>query len=120
MNHQPTAEQMVAAKELGEVVQLEDKSLLNVPDDVNLDRYWFVGRATEILGRLGGPSVGDTVHVMGQPQLVAAVQAFARNCEAKIVESVNPRISKEVPQEDGTVRKENVFSFSGFREVHKF
>jgi hypothetical protein len=49
-----------------------------------------------------------------------AVGAIGRRCGATLVESVTPRISKETPQADGTVKKENVFSFAGFRTVYEY
>ena len=120
MQHQPTAEQMTAAAAVGEVVQLVDKKLLNVPDDPTLGKEFFTTRAEEIETALGGFSAGDIVHAMGQAQLAAAITARARKVGANLVESVTPRISKEVPQPDGTVKKEVVFSFAGFRTVHEY
>ena len=120
MQHQPTAEQMTAAAAVGEVVQLTDKKLLNVPDDPTLGKEFFAGRAEEIETALGGFGSGDTVHAMGQAQLAAAITARARKAGAVLVESVTPRISNDVPQADGTIKKELVFSFSGFRTVHEY
>jgi hypothetical protein len=121
MQHQPTAEQLVAAAMGGrEVVQIQEKKLLLVPDDPSLGREWFATRATEIVSVVGGIAEGDTLHVMGQQQLAMAVTALGRKAGAKLVESVTPRVSKDIPQEDGTVRKEFTFSFTGFREVHQY
>ena len=121
MQHVPTAEQLVTAAEGGrEVVQLIDKKLLVVPDDASLGRDWFVQRAEQVSAAIGGFGSGDTVHCMGQQQLEMAVNALARKVGAKLVESVTPRTSKEVHQPDGTVKKENVFSFAGFRTVHEY
>lgn len=121
MQHVPTTEQLAAASESGrEVVQLADKKLLAVPDDATLGRDWFVQRALAIVAAVGGIKDGDTLHVMGQQQLAMAVNAFGRQAGARLVESVTPRTSKDVPQADGTVKKESVFSFSGFREVHRY
>ena len=121
MQHNPTPEQLAAASEGGrEVVQLADKKLLAVPDDATLGRDWFSSRAEAIVATVSGIVEGDILHVMGQAQLAAAVQALARKAGAKLVESVTPRTSKDVQQPDGTVKKESVFSFSGFREVHRY
>jgi hypothetical protein len=121
MQHQPTTEQLTAASEGGrEIVQIADKKLLVVPDDANLDRHFFEKRADEILAAVGGVSEGDVAHIMGQAQLAAATQAAARKAGATLVESVTPRTSKDVPQADGSVKKESVFTFSGFRLVHSY
>jgi len=123
MNHAPTREQVNAAQDFGvgrRIVELTDKTMLVVPDDPALGRTWFTQRATEIVASIGGIEEGDVLHVMGQQQLVMAVSAIGRKVGAKLVESVTPRISKEVHLPDGTVRKENVFSFAGFRVVHEY
>ena len=120
MQHVPTAEQLAEAGGVGEVVQLTDKKLLLVPDESALGREFFLNRAEQIEAALGGFNLGDTVHVMGQQQLAMAVTARARRAGCLIVESVTPRISKEVPQPDGTVKKENIFLFSGFRTVYEY
>lgn len=121
MQHPPTAEQIMSASEGGrEVVQLADKKLLVVPDDATLGRDWFVRRAEAVVAAVGGITEGDTAHIMGQQQLALAVNAAARRAGAKLVESVTPRVSKETPQPDGTVKKENVFSFAGFRDLHEY
>lgn len=121
MQHQPTAEQLTAASEGGrEIVQIADKKLLVVPDDAELGKEWFTTRAEEIVKAVGGIEEGDTLHVMGQPQLAAAIQATARLAGAQIVESVTPRVSKDIRQPDGSIKKESVFTFSGFRLVHSY
>ena len=121
MQHQPTTEQINAASEGGrEIVQLVDKKLLLVPDDPELSREWFTARAEEITAAVGGISEGDTLHCMGQQQLALAVSAIGRRVGADLVESVTPRTSKDIPQPDGTIKKETVFSFSGFRTVHAY
>ena len=121
MQHTPTAEQLAAAVEDGrEIVQLADKKLLNVPDDPKLSRDWFAQRAEEILREVGGVMEGDVLHVMGQQQLAVAISAFGRNAGATLVESVTPRESKDIPQSDGSVKKELVFTFRGFRKVHNY
>lgn len=124
MQHPPTAEQIKAASEEDgrEIVQLAlaDKKLLVVPDDAGLGRDWFVQRAEQVVSAVGGIAEGDTAHIMGQQQLALAVNAAARRAGARLVESVTPRVSKETPQPDGTVKKENVFSFAGFRELHEY
>ena len=121
MHHVPTTEQLSAAGAEGrEVVQLADKKLLAVPDDASLGRDWFTTRAAEILAAVGGLQEGDTLHVMGQQQLAMVVSAMGRKAGATLVESVTPRTSKEVTQPDGSVRKESVFSFAGFRTVHQY
>jgi len=38
MNHTPTTEQAAKATELGQVVELQEKKLLTVPDDAGLAR----------------------------------------------------------------------------------
>lgn len=121
MQHNPTAEQLTAASEGGrEIVQIQDKKLLIVPDDANLGKEWFTTRAEEIVKAVGGISEGDTLHCMGQQQLAMAVTAIGRRAGANLVESVTPRVSKDIPQADGTVKKEFVFSFTGFRTVHSY
>ncbi len=120
MQHTPTAEQVTRASESGQVVELSDKKLLLVPDDLYLDYAWFVSRAADIVAAVGGICPGDTVQVMGQQQLAMVVNAHARSCGAELVESVTPRTSKEVHQPDGTVKKETVFSFAGFRKLHNY
>ncbi|MSU56212.1 MAG: hypothetical protein EXS51_02805 [Candidatus Taylorbacteria bacterium] len=121
MQHAPTAEQITAASEGGrEVVQVNDKKLLIVPDDANLGKEWFTNRAEEIVAAVGGISEGDTLHVMGQQQLAMAVSAIGRKAGAELVESVTPRVSKDIPQADGTVKKEFIFTFKGFRTVHQY
>ena len=90
MQHVPTVEQLAAAAAVGEVVQLADKKLLNVPDDAVLSKDLFKGRAAEIETALGGFGAGDTVHAMGQAQLAAAITARARKVGANLVESVTP------------------------------
>jgi len=121
MQHAPTAEQITAASEGNrEVVQVSDKKLLIVPDDAELGRDWFVQRAEEIVSSVGGIAEGDTLHVMGQQQLAMAVSAIGRKAGATLVESVTPRVSKDIPQPDGTVKKEFIFTFKGFRLVHSY
>ena len=121
MQHQPTAEQQLTAAEGDrEIVQITDKKLLVVPDDANLGKEWFTTRAEEIVKAVGGISEGDTLHCMGQQQLAMAVSAIGRRAGANLVESVTPRVSRDIPQADGTVKKEIVFSFTGFRTVHNY
>ncbi len=121
MQHQPTTEQIAAAREVGrEVIELADKKLLAVPDDAGLTHDWFIQRAAAILAAVGGVSTGDTVHAMGQPQLANAVNAKARWAGATLVESVTVRESVDEPQPDGTVKKTAVFRFRGFRSVYEF
>jgi hypothetical protein len=122
MQHNPTPGQISGAvAESGRtVVELTEKKLLIVPDDPTLGRDWFVQRAEEIAAAIGGISEGDILHVMGQQQLAMAVAAIGRKAGAMLVESVTPRVSIEVTQPDGSVKKENVFTFSGFRTVHEY
>lgn len=121
MSHAPTAAQLEQAAVGGrQVVELGQKPLLVVPDDANLGREWFVTRAEEVVAAVGGIEEGDTLHVMGQQQLAAAIQAIGRRAGAVLVESVTPRVSVDKPQPDGSVKKENVFTFSGFRTVHQY
>jgi hypothetical protein len=121
MQHAPTVEQITAASEGNrEVVQVSDKKLLIVPDDAELGRDWFTQRAEEIVSAIGGIAEGDTLHVMGQQQLAMAVSAIGRKAGATLVESVTPRVSKDIPQPDGNVKKEFIFTFKGFRLVHSY
>lgn len=122
MQHPPTPEQITAASNVGEVVEMtkEAKGLLNVPDDPKLGRDWFATRADAILASVGGVGSGDTAHIMGQAQLASATQAAARKAGATLVESVTPRTSVEKTLPDGKVEKTNVFSFAGFRTVHEY
>ena len=123
MNHPANTAQVEAAEKDGhKVIELtsEQKKLLTVPEDPNLGFDWFYNRSTEILAAVGGVKLGDIVHVMGQQQLASAVSALARRFGAQLLESVTPRISKDFPQPDGSVKKENVFLFSGFRVVHNY
>jgi hypothetical protein len=121
MQHQPTLEQLTAASERGrEIVQLDDKRLLLVPDDPTLGRDWFTQRATEIVAAVGGLAEGDTLCAAGQQQLAMAVSAIGRRAGVTLVESVTPRVSKDIPQADGSVKKEFTFVFTGFRTVHEY
>lgn len=121
MQHVPTPEQLSAAAEGGrEVVQVADKKLLVVPDDPNLGRDWFTARAEAVASAVGGFAEGDTLHVMGQQQLAIAIGAVGRRAGCSLVESVTPRVSKDIPQPDGTVKTDKVFTFSGFRTVHEY
>jgi len=121
MSHKPTEDQLLAAQEgQRKVIQVDDKSLLIVPDEPELVRDWFTTRAEEIVKAVGGIEEGDTLHVMGQQQLAMAITAIGRRAGAEIVESVTPRVSKDIPQEDGTVKKEFTFAFKGFRTVHQY
>ena len=115
MQHPLTPEQKTAASEGGrEIVELQQKNLLDVPDDPTLGREWFATRATEGVGD------GDIAHVMGQQQLAAATQAAARRAGATLVESCTKRDSVEKTLPDGKVVKTNVFTFAGFRTVHEY
>jgi len=120
MQHQPTAEQLAEAGKIGEVVQLADKKLLGVPDSPTLERDWFVQRAEEIELSLGGFSAGDTVQAMGQQQLAMALNARGLRAGVTLVESVTERKAVETAQPDGSVKKESVFVFRGFRPVYEF
>lgn len=136
MQHKPTPEQLQAARAVADRIlalapaKAEDRvegieyagsiALLSVPDDPNLGREWFVDRAREIFEALTTPGEGDIVHAMGQQQLAMALTALARWEGAKIVESVTARESIEVKQADGSVKKESVFRFRGFRTVHEY
>ncbi len=121
MQHAPTPEQITAASEGGrEIVQITDKKLLVVPDDASLGRDWFVQRAEEIAAAVGGFDEGTVAHIMGQAQLAMAAQAIARQAGATLVESVTPRTSVDRPQPDGSVKKESIFTFTGFRTVHSY
>lgn len=120
MQHQPTAEQLAEAGKIGEVVQLADKKLLNVPDDPALSRNWFVQRAEEIELSLGRFSASDTVQAMGQQQLAMALNARALLAGATLVESVTERKAVETSQSDGSIKKESVFVFRGFRPIYQF
>ena len=91
-----------------------------MPDDPSLGREFFVSRAEKIEVALGGFSADDTVQAMGQQQLAMAVNARAKVAGAQLVESVTARESVEVAQPDGSVKKENVFRFKGFRQMYEF
>src|SRR3989338_2972194 len=124
MQHAPTPEQLTAASEGGrEIVRIDNdpakKALLIVPDDKELGKEWFLARAEAIASAAGGFGVGDTAPILGQAQLASAAQAAARKAGATLGESVPPRVSKETTLPDGSVKKENVFTFSGFRTVHE-
>ncbi len=123
MNHPATAAQIEAAGKDGHrVIELtsDQRKLLTVPDDPELGREWFFQRSIDVLSCFDRVEKGDIVQVMGQQQLALAVSATARRWGAKLVESVTPRVSKDSPQPDGSVKKENVFIFTGFREVHEY
>ncbi len=118
MSHAATADQLNAAREAGyEPVEWADKKAFVVPDQVDLGRDWFLERARNIGETF---TAGDAVHPMGQPQLVDALKAEARRRGCAVIESVTPREVKETPQPDGTVKKEAIFVFRGFREVHQY
>lgn len=142
MQHNPTVIQAEAARAMGTetvlamcrkpepkkpgdaeptpgVEYLNLAGLLNVPEDVELPREWFVKKAEEIVNALGVQS-GDVLHFMGQFQLTAAVNAHGRRIEAVLRESVTKRVSVDVPQSDGTVKRELVFNFEGYRPVYEF
>ena len=123
MNHPATVAQIEAAGKVGhQVIELtsEQRKLLTVPDDPILGFDWFYNRSTEILAAVGGVKHGDIVHMMGQQQLASAVSALARRLGAQLIESITPRVSKDFPQPNGSVKKENIFLFSGFRLVHNY
>jgi hypothetical protein len=120
MQHALTPDQRAAAEQIGEIVELADKSLLNVPSDPDLPREWFVQRAEEILAAVGGVQEGDILHAMGQYQLTNALNAAGRRAGARLVESTTERVVVETVQPDGTVKKEVVFKFVGFRPVYEF
>jgi hypothetical protein len=120
MQHTPTDIQVSEGKKLGDVFELNDKKLLLVPDDPSLQKVWFEEQAKKIEAVFGGFGPQDTVHAMGQGQLVNALNAAAVRAGAKIVESVTKRVSRDVPQPDGTIKKELIFDFCGFREVYQF
>lgn len=137
MQHKPTPEQISAARAMGadKVVALapakpEDRvggveyegsiSLLNVPDDPGLNRDWFVTQVAKIDDAVGGFANGDTIHAAGQGQLVNAINGIARSLGANCVESVTTRESIDRSQPDGSVKKESVFRFRGFRPVYEF
>jgi hypothetical protein len=137
MQHAPTPEQLDAAWRFGVdvVVALDpgkpearvegveyrgSTSLLNVPEDPGLPRDWFVSRAAEILAAVGGVEPGDIVQAMGQLQLTNAINTVARRAGARLVESTTRREGVEKLQPDGTVKKEYVFRFAGFRPVYEF
>jgi len=120
MNHGLTTDQFKAAASMGEVVELLDKRDLKVPPDPNLSRKWFVERANKILYSIGEVNPGDYFLATGQQLLVMALNAAARRADAQIVESITERISQEVHQPDGSVKKIQVFKFLGFREFYKF
>lgn len=121
MQHTPTPEQRAeGAERFGEIVELGNKALLNVPEDPELGRDWFVQRATEILDAIGGVWPGDTVMAMGQQQLALAVNAEARRRGACLVEAVTRRESVDESQPDGSVKKTNLFRHAGFRALYEF
>jgi len=120
MMHPASIEQLKACEGASCISQVEDKSLLIVPDDPELSRDWFVQRATEIENSFLGFSDEDIIHVMGQQQLAMAVIALGRKAGSTIVESVTPRKSVEKTLPNGTVEKTNIFTFSGFRTVHSY
>lgn len=142
MQHNPTSVQAEGARQMGAeavlamcrkpepkkpgdaeptpgVEYLNLAGLLNVPEDKDLPREWFVGQAAQIVSALGVES-GDVLHFMGQFQLTAAVNAHGRKIEAVLLESVTKRVSVDVPQADGTVKRELVFNFEGYRPVYEF
>lgn len=119
MNHDLTPEQKSSVGDR-EIVEVADRDLLVVPDSPNLGRDWFVGRAEEIVAAVGGIEAGDTLHVMGQQQLVMAISALGRKAGAELVESCSKRDSVEKTMPDGKVVKTNVFTFNGFRIVHNY
>lgn len=120
MQHPLTPEQVAAAQARGEIVELGNKGLLNVPDEPELGRDWFVQRAAEVLAEVGGVAAGDVVHAMGQQQLAMAISAASRRAGATLIESVTRRESVEETLPDKSVKKTNVFRFTGFREVHEY
>lgn len=120
MQHALTPDQRAAAEELGDIVELQSKELLNVPPDPDLPRDWFIQRAEEILAAVGGIKEGDTLHAMGQHQLTVALNAAGRRAGARLVESTTERVGVETVQPDGTVVKKFIFKFVGFRPVYEF
>lgn len=137
MQHTPTPEQLQAVREFGvaEIVALDSgkpearvegveyrgsTQMLMVPEDPELPREWFVQRAAEILTAVGGVGPGDIVQAMGQIQLANAINAAARHAGARLVESTTRREGVEKLQPDGTVKKEFIFKFAGFRPVYEF
>lgn len=57
---------------------------------------------------------------MGQQQLAMALNARGLRAGATLVESVTERKAVETPQTDGSVKKESVFVFRGFRPIYQF
>lgn len=142
MMHNPTVDQAEAARQLGteSVVAMARKpepkkpgdaeptpgveylgitGLLNVPEDPELAREWFVAQAAKIVSAVDLHE-GDIVHCMGQYQLTDAVNAHARRLGATLLESVTKRDSVDVTQPDGSIKKEAVFKFQGYRPVYEF
>ena len=136
MQHQPTVQQVEAAREMGAekiiamcaapekplagVEYLGNNNLLNVPEDPSLDREWFLSRAKKILTAVGDMNPGDIVHAMGQYQLTFALNVLARQAGAELVESVTKRESVDKSLPDGSTKKVAIFRFIGYRPVYEF
>ena len=118
MSHSISEDQVTGAKrELG-VDTVEQMTGVVADACKNIDPeakfYQLKGLAADIIGTAINE---DATHisVMGEPALVTAAYDFAQHNGLTFVQSTTKRISEDIPQEDGTVKKVAMFKHVQWR-----
>ena len=86
-------------------------------DDIKFVAEELVDYALLALGELDLPKKGTMVMIGGAPYLMSALEKELAYAELKAVYAFSERVSEEVTQDDGSVRKVNVFKHMGFVEA---
>lgn len=122
-SHTLTKEQITdAISSLGveEIVTLKavtpelQKKFSQVPADASTLEIISLASAVVSEAQIAGAT---HIYVAGEPSIVVHASLIARDRGIKVVQSTTERISKEVPQADGTVVKTAVFAHVQWREV---
>ncbi len=135
MQHAPTTDQVADARrmgftEVGAFAPLPENPIegvkylgltqnLYVPEDLGLERDWFVNQAQTIL-QLAGVKSGDAIVAAGHAQLMTAVNAVAKQLGIARFESVTARVSEDIHGSDGSVKTVQVFKHLGYRKIFDF
>jgi len=118
MSHSISEDQVTDAKlELG--VDTVEQMTGDVADackaiDPNASFQQIRGLAADVVGTAFGM---DATHisVMGEPALVTAAYEFAQHNGMTFIQSTSERVSQDIPQEDGTIKKISMFKHVQWR-----
>lgn len=117
--HNLTPAQLAAAEQFGQVAEFRDLNpdlfgrLARMQGDEDLNEL-----ATEFGEWLATLKLPITLHLpIGTPAFMYVLARQPARASVKVVFSFSLRRSEDVPQPDGTIRKQQVFDFQKFLEI---